>query len=117
MTAKARAFASAASLPDPADDWSGDEPAVARAARRKEFWPQLFATLERSLFIVWGVVLASLLLLEIWVGWSAVFSTYRGMEGEWGVAVVLTVVGAWLAFYTAGEMDVELEENPGPALG
>jgi hypothetical protein len=101
---------------DPADDWSGDEPAIARARRRAEFWPQVVATGERGLFAVWGILLAFLLILEIWLGWSLRFSLRPGWEPVWGLAVALSVVGAWLAFYLVGEMDVELEDDPGPAI-
>jgi len=116
MGASPRNLPLPAGAAEPADDWSGDEPAIARAHRRAEFWPQLLATGERGDFAVWGILLAFLVSLEVWLGWAAVFAFHPAWEGLWGLAVALSAVGAWLAFYLFGEMDVELEDDPGPAI-
>jgi hypothetical protein len=101
--------------PDPAEDWSGVEPAAARARRRAEFWPNLFATLTRSLFLAWGVGLAVLLFVNLLLGWSTLLSPDRTLGSLWVAVLALSGAGAWLAFSIAGMLTGEIEEATGPS--
>jgi hypothetical protein len=111
MAAPPSAAAGSAPALDPATDWSGVESESLRAIRRAEFWPQMGATLLRAAFILWGVALAFVLVLELWIGWSELFAFSRGSHGLWGGSIVLAAAGAWLAFRISSDLGGELEDS------
>ena len=106
-------MASAVSGPvDPANDWSGVEPAALRARRRAEFWPQVFRTTARGLFLLWGIALVVALFLDVVVALPVIFSPSRPLIGWWLASVALSCAGGWLSFRVAADLDTELADSP-----
>jgi hypothetical protein len=106
---------SSAGSSDPAEDWSGIEPPAARARRRAEFWPNLYATLSRALFLAWGVGLAILLFVDLLLGWTTLLSPDRTLGALWASVLALSAAGAWIAFSISGMLTGEVEEATDPS--
>jgi hypothetical protein len=72
-------------------------------------------TLLAGFFLLWGVALAVLTAMEVFVGFALVASAFLGPLPTCVAAILLSGSGAWLALALSQEWGYEIVEAPAPA--